>query len=85
MSRWKSTTTIPNINLNVNQILHKADAIDDTLTYESEQKGFAYVVNKYELLILSTSSGYLRMTYEELETIRKEITGILEEVDRKRW
>lgn len=85
MSRWKSTTTIPSINLNVNQILHKADAIDDTLTYESEQKGFAYVVNKDELLILSTSSGYLRMTYEELETIRKEITGILEEVDRKRW
>lgn len=85
MSRWKSTTTIPNINLNVNQILHKADAIDDTLTYESEQKGFAYVVNKDELLILSTSSGYLRMTYEELEVIRKEITGILEEVDRKRW
>lgn len=85
MSRWKSTTTIPNINLNVNQILHKADSIDDTLTYESEQKGFAYVVNKDELLILSTSSGYLRMTYEELEVIRKEITGILEEVDRKRW
>ncbi|WP_314922262.1 hypothetical protein [Mogibacterium diversum] len=85
MSRWKSTTTIPSINLNVNQILHKADSIDDTLTYESEQKGFAYVVNKDELLILSTSSGYLRMTYEELETIRKEITGILEEVDRKRW
>lgn len=85
MNRWKSTTTIPNINLNVNQILHKADAIDDTLTYESEQKGFAYVVNKDELLILSTSSGYLRMTYEELEVIRKEITGILEEVDRKRW
>lgn len=85
MSRWKSTTTIPSINLNVNQILHKTDSIDDTLTYESEQKGFAYVVNKDELLILSTSSGYLRMTYEELETIRKEITGILEEVDRKRW
>lgn len=85
MSRWKSTTTIPSINLNVNQILHKADSIDDTLTYESEQKGFAYVVNKDELLILSTSSGYLRMTYEELEVIRKEITGILEEVDRKRW
>jgi|GEM_PF-709343 hypothetical protein len=85
MSRWKSTTTIPSVVLNVNQILHKADAIDDTLTYESEQKGFAYVVNKDELLILSTSSGYLRMTYEELETIRKEITGILEEVDRKRW
>lgn len=85
MSRWKSTTTIPSINLNVNQILHKADSIDDTLTYESEQKGFAYVVNKDEFLILSTSSGYLRMTYEELETIRKEITGILEEVDRKRW
>lgn len=85
MSRWKSTTTIPSINLNVNQILHKADSIDDTLTYESEQKGFAYVVNKDELLILSTSSGYLRMTYEELETIRKETTGILEEVDRKRW
>lgn len=85
MSRWKSTTTIPSINLNVNQILHKADSIDDTLTYESEQKGFAYVVNKDELLILSTSSGYLRMTYEELETIRKEITGILEEVNRKRW
>lgn len=85
MSRWKSTTTIPSINLNVNQILHKADSIDDTLTYESEQKGFAYVVNKDELLILSTSSGYLRMTYEELETIRKEIAGILEEVDRKRW
>lgn len=85
MSRWKSTTTIPSINLNVNQILHKADSIDDTLTYESEQKGFAYVVNKDEFLILSTSSGYLRMTYEELETIRKEIAGILEEVDRKRW
>lgn len=85
MSRWKSTTTIPSINLNVNQILHKADSIDDTLTYESEQKGFAYVVNKDELLILSTSSGYLRMTYEELEEVRKEITGILEEVDRKRW
>lgn len=85
MSRWKSTTTIPSINLNVNQILHKADAIDDTLTYESEQKGFAYVVNKDELLILSTSSGYLRMTYEELEEVRKEIAGILEEVDRKRW
>lgn len=85
MSRWKATTTIPSVVLNVNQILHKADAIDDTLTYESEQKGFAYVVNKDELLILSTSSGYLRMTYEELETIRKEITGILEEVDRKRW
>lgn len=85
MSRWKSTTTIPSINLNVNQILHKADSIDDTLTYESEQKGFAHVVNKDELLILSTSSGYLRMTYEELEVIRKEITGILEEVDRKRW
>lgn len=85
MSRWKATTTIPSVVLNVNQILHKADAIDDTLTYESEQKGFAYVVNKDELLILSASSGYLRMTYEELETIRKEITGILEEVDRKRW
>lgn len=85
MSRWKATTTIPSVALNINQILHKADAIDDTLTYESEQKGFAYVVNKDELLILSTSSGYLRMTYEELETIRKEITGILEEVDRKRW
>ena len=85
MSRWKSTTTIPSINLNVNQILHKADSIDDTLTYETEQKGFAYAVNKDEFLILSTSSGYLRMTYEELETIRKEITGILEEVDRKRW
>lgn len=85
MSRWKSTTTIPSINLNVNQILHKADSIDDTLTYESEQKGFAYVVNKDELLILSTSSGYLRMTYEELEEVRKEIAGILEEVDRKRW
>lgn len=85
MSRWKSTTTIPSINLNVNQILHKADSIDDTLTYESEQKGFAYVVNKDELLILSTSSRYLRMTYEKLEVIRKEITGILEEVDRKRW
>ena len=38
MSRWKSTTTIPNINLNVNQILHKADSIDDTLTYESVKK-----------------------------------------------
>ena len=85
MSRWKATTTIPSVVLNVNQILHKADAIDDTLTYESVKKGFAYVVNKDELLILSTSSGYLRMTYEELETIRKEITGILEEVDRKRW
>ena len=85
MSRWKATTTIPSIALNVNQILHKADAIDDTLTYESEQKGFAYVANKEEFLILSASSGYLRMTYEELETIRKEITGILEEVDRKRW
>lgn len=85
MSRWKATTTIPSVVLNVNQILHKADAIDDTLIYESEQKGFAYVVNKDELLILSASSGYLRMTYEELETIRKEITGILEEVDRKRW
>lgn len=71
MSRWKATTTIPSVVLNVNQILHKADAIDDTLTYESEQKGFAYVVNKDELLILSTSSGYLRMTYEELEVIRK--------------
>lgn len=85
MSRWKATTTIPSVVLNVNQILHKADAIDDTLTYESEQKGFAYVVNKDELLILSTSSGYLRMTYEELEEVRKEIAGILEEVDRKRW
>nr|DAI16662.1 MAG TPA: hypothetical protein [Caudoviricetes sp.] len=38
MNRWKSTTTIPSINLNVNQILHKADSIDDTLTYESVKK-----------------------------------------------
>lgn len=85
MNRWKSTTTIPSINLNVNQILHKADSIDDTLTYESMQKGIAYVVNKDEFLILSASNGYLRMTYEELEEVGKEITGILEEVDRKRW
>lgn len=85
MSRWKAEATIPSVSLDVNRILHKADSIDDTLTYESEQKGFAYVVNKDELLILSTSSGYLRMTYEELEEVRKEITGILEEVDRKRW
>ncbi|MBF1173648.1 MAG: hypothetical protein HXL92_06720 [[Eubacterium] sulci] len=85
MNRWKSTTTIPNINLNVNQILHKADSIDDTLTYESMQKGIAYVANKDEFLILSASNGYLRMTYAELEEVRKEITGILEEVDRKRW
>ena len=85
MSRWKSTTTIPSVVLNVNQILHKADAIDDTLTYESVKKGFAYVANKEEFLILSASNGYLRMTYEELGEVRKEITGILEEVDRKRW
>ncbi len=38
MSRWKATTTIPSVVLNVNQILHKADAIDDTLTYESVKK-----------------------------------------------
>ena len=85
MNRWKAEATIPSINLNVNQILYKADSIDDTLTYESKQKGFAYAVNKDEILILSSSNGYLRMTYEELEVIRKEITGILEEVDRKRW
>lgn len=49
------------------------------------KKGIAYVANKDEFLILSASNGYLRMTYEELEEVRKEITGILEEVDRKRW
>lgn len=85
MSRWKAEATIPSINLNVNQILHKADSIDDTLTYESVKKGIAYVANKEEFLILSASNGYLRMTYEELEEVRKEIAGILEEVDRKRW
>ena len=85
MSRWKSTTTIPSINLNVNQILHKADAIDDTLTYESERQGIAYIANCDEFLIISSGKGFLRLNYNELKTVQSEINGILEEVDRKRW
>lgn len=85
MSKWKALSSIPTVHLSLPQILMKAEAIEDTLTYESERQGIAYIANCDEFLIISSGKGFLRLNYNDLKTVQSEINGILEEVDRKRW
>ena len=77
----KGAAFIPNITLNVDQILLKADNSSDVLSFQSSLSGLGYAMNKQSLLILQ-SNGFLGRSIDDWRVIHQELTWILEEADR---
>lgn len=76
------STKIPRLKLNVSRILDKAEALPETLTYESNNEGTAYVAGKEEILVFTSRKGYLRLRIEEARQMMVEIGNIIEDMER---
>lgn len=72
------------VRINVNKILFSADRLKDVLTYESDIKDIGYAASKDELLIVTSSRGYLRVKVEELSNIIPELNEIAESIKERR-
>lgn len=70
--------TIPQLHLDVQALIQRADLYKDTLTYSSEIRGTYYAADKQEILILTTQRGYLRIRVEDVDTLIEELEEIAE-------
>lgn len=72
------------ISLDTEQILRKAEGKRDLVTFPSTMRGVGYVTDKQELLILSSTGGYLRISEAMLPKFIEELRWMNEEIDRRK-
>ena len=77
----KEQAVIPNIRLNVDQILLKADNSSEVLTFQSSLSGLGFAINKQSLLMLQ-SNGFLGRSIDDWWVIYQELGYILKEAER---
>lgn len=73
---------IPRLKINLSAVMNSADAQRDLLTYDSKIYGAGYATDKKEILIITGTRGYLRITNEEAEKLINELKYIIENNDR---
>lgn len=71
------------MSLNLEEIMKKADANKDLVSFPSSHKGWGFVTDGIDALIVTRSSGYLRIREEDLDTLIYELAWIKEEMERR--
>lgn len=79
----KSANLIPNIRLNVDALLLKADSSSECTTMASSLSGLGYAVDKGRLMIIQ-DDGFIMRSIDDWRVIHAELGYILEEAERRR-
>lgn len=74
--------SIPKIKLNVGRIMKRGDDITGLISYESDIRGWGYITDRKEVLVVTAQQGYLRMDQHQLELMLEELRWIYEDNDR---
>lgn len=74
---------IPRLNLNLEEIMEKADANKDLVSFPSSHKGWGFVTDGIDALVVTRTSGYLRIKEKDIETLIEELSWIKEEMERR--
>lgn len=83
MNGTNRLSSIPRLHLNLENIMRKADANRDLVSFPSIKTGWSYVTDEEDALILTTKSGYLRIHEQDLGTLIQELEWIKEEMERR--
>ena len=74
---------LPKLRVAVDQILVRADAKRDLVTFPSSLSGTGYITDLQDILIVTRRRGYLRIKKSDLEAMLQELEWIGEEVERR--
>lgn len=76
--------TLPKIKIDTCRFLRQAESCTDLITYDSEIYAAGYVTDRKEILIITSSRGYLRLKSEEAQILIRELQWITENNERFR-
>lgn len=76
-------TKIPRLRLDNYAIMRNVDGCRDLVGYPSILNGIDYATDGTDLLILSTTGGYLRMNAKLLKTFITELQWLEDDIERR--
>lgn len=76
-------TKIPRLRLDNSTIMRNVDGCRDLVGYPSILKGIDYATDGTDLLILSTTGGYLRMNAKLLKKFITELQWLEDDIERR--
>lgn len=75
---------LPKIKIDTSKFLRQAESCADLITYDSDIFATGYVTDGKEILIITSSRGYLRMKEDDIRQLIEELQWIIENNDRFR-
>lgn len=78
----KGDRLIPNIDLNVDAILNKADHSKDAITMQSSLSGTAYAIGKDGGILIMDSHNFFGASLDDMRVIHQEMEYVIEQAER---
>ena len=79
----KPLNKIPYFILNTENIMKTADGIRELVAFDSNLKGYGYVTDGEDALIVTRQGGYLRIHKDLLNEFIEELEYLSEEIERR--
>lgn len=74
---------IPRFRLDVGEIMRTADGNRDLIGIDSELRGYGYVTDLEDALVVTQTDGYLRIRKDRLGTLIEELQWLNEDIERR--
>lgn len=76
-------TELPELDINTNALLLRADGNKDLLTYQSSLSGVSYIIDNNGGVMILDKHGYYRAQWNDLQVICEELRSwVLPEAER---
>lgn len=77
----KGMQKLPRLDINVDQVLLKADNNPESMTMSSSSTGLSYAYDKGRLLLIK-SDGFIMMPVDNWRAVAEELRNVIDEVER---
>lgn len=82
MRSVKSTTILPKLRLNIEEIAIKAERLPHAFVYDSALRSTYLMRRQDEILVITGSKGYLRIKKDDVPALAEELLNIKEDMER---
>ena len=79
----KLQTKIPQLGLDVERIMRIADGTKCLVTYDSDVRSAGFIADEEQIVFLTRSDGYIRLSQKDAEKLVTELSYILEDTERR--
>lgn len=80
----EAVRVLPRLRIDTAQVLQRAEAQRDLVTYPSAIRGVGYITDGTEVMAITSSGGYLRISAEKLIDLIEELQYINEDTERRK-